>query len=139
MQLESVALQVIAERIEAGMDAALDEVVKDAQRRASRTARTGTWRDSLQRTDIEERGDVYTSHLGSPLVSAITHEKGAYIKAKRAPWLYIRQGDGTFRKVKAVRVPASPVITPAAKTFGRRFSAQMRLARLRSRKVRAPR
>lgn len=134
MQLESVALQVIAERIEAGMDAALDEVVKDAKRRANRSARTGAWRDSMTRTDIEENGTVYTSHVGSPLVSAITHEKGAYIRAKRSPWLYIPQPDGTLRKVKAVRVPASPAITPAAKTFGRRFSAQMRLARLRSRK-----
>lgn len=137
MQLESVALQVIVERIEAGMDAALDEVVKDAQRRARRSAKTGTWRDSLQRTDIEDTTTGYTSHVGSPLVSAITHEKGAYIRAKRSEWLYIRQGDGTFRKVKAVRVPASPAITPAAKTFGRRFAAQMRLARLRSRKFTA--
>lgn len=136
MLLESYALDVIAQRVEAGMEAALDEVVKDAKRRASRSVRTGTWRDSLQRTDIDETATGYTARLGSPLVSAITHEKGAYIQAKRSEWLYIRQPDGTFRKVKAVRVPASPVIAPAAKTFGRRFAAQMRLARLRSRKVR---
>ena len=139
MQLESFALDVIAQRVEGGFNAALDEVVKDAQRRAQRTAETGTWRDSIQRTDIEDTATGYTARIGSPLVSAITHEKGAYIRAKRSEWLYIPQRDGTLRKVKAVRIKASPAITPAVKTFSRRFGIEMKSVNLRSRKARTVR
>lgn len=137
MQLESYALDVIAQRVEGGFDAALDEVVKDAQRRAKKV--TGTWAASIQRTDIVETSAGYSARVGSNLSSALAHERGAYIRAKRSDWLYIPFGDGTLRKVKAVRIKAHPAITPAVKTFSRRFGAEMKSVNLRSRKARTVR
>lgn len=112
-------------RVDTAFELAADETVEDARRRAPR--KTGKWADSIRRTATRrDQGGRLVSTMGSPLVSALAHERGAYIQAKRAPYLVFR-ASGSVRKVNAVRIPARPAIGPAGRTFRRRFVGYARI------------
>jgi hypothetical protein len=96
---------------------AAHDTLDEAKRIASANSRTGTFERSLDLSETRTDGVTVSANLGSPLRSATTKERGAYIQARRAPWLVIPVGDGTVRKVKAVRIPARPVVSKAGPRF----------------------
>lgn len=125
-EFKSRAREVVAAHQHKALDNAMDDSVTIARQNAVK--RTGKWAGSIQRTQIVVRGQVMSSSVGSRLVSALAHEKGAYIQAKRYPTLVIRLPDGSFRRPKAVRLQARPVIRPAViATMRLRFAAGWRI------------
>ena len=111
-------------------DKAFGLAVKDtedaAKENAGRSARTGKFRDSIKHT-LGREGEIRTARVGSPLVSARVKEKGGYMQAS-SDTLYLPAGDGSVRRPEAVRVRATPVVTPAAKRFPEFMSRRMREA-----------
>lgn len=129
-QLQSRAKVVLATKQRDALDNALDDAVAIA--RSNAVKRTGKWAGSIRRLPVVVRGSVMSSQVGSSLVSAVAHERGAYIQAKRGPTLVIRLGDGTWRRPKAVRLHARPVIRPAVvATMRLRFASNFRLRSVR--------
>jgi hypothetical protein len=112
----SHARERILEPAIAAFDHAVDDTVDQAQTNADRYSKSGKFADSITRTEPVQRGDRLTARIGSPLVSARAKEKGAFIQAKRGPYLVFNAGDGV-RKVGSVRVPPRPVVGPAVKRF----------------------
>lgn len=121
MRFESHAEERIIRPIAAAHDEAIDDTLEVARVRARQYRRTGRFEGSLTRSDaVEVSAGRREARIGSPLVSARVKERGAFIQAKRAEYLVFDAGHGV-RKVKSVRVPATPVVTPA----GHRFPALM--------------
>ena len=108
--LQSRARVVVADHQRRVLEVALDVAVDQARKNA--TKRTGKWAGSIRRVPVVVRGHVMSSRVGSSLVSAVAHEKGAYIQAKAHPTLVFQVG-GRWVRPKAVRLPARPVIRPA--------------------------
>lgn len=126
MRFESRAREVILPRIRTAHDAATDDALAVARSNASRNSRTGRFERSLTRTETVPVGrDRLESRIGSPLNSARPKEKGAYIQAKRGPYLVFPTRDG-WRKVRSVRLPARPVVTPAGRKFPQLMAARLR-------------
>ncbi len=89
---------------------------------------TGRYRDSLRLGAAATVGTRISVNLGSPLKSAKAKEKGAYIEARNADYLAIPMPDGTMRKVKAVRLPARPVVGKVAPKFEAMLTRRLREA-----------
>ena len=114
MRFESdadVLLEPIAEAHRAASEDALSEARREVR------SRTGAFARSLEVTEPRLEGDRWVSLLGSPLASAKTKETGAFVQAKRAEYLAIPQRDGSIRRVKSARIPATPVVTRAGPRF----------------------
>lgn len=117
MNFESHAEERIIAPIAVAHDEAIDDTLELARVRARQYRRTGKFEGSLTRSDVVEVGSGRREgRIGSPLVSARVKERGAFIQAQRAEWLVFDAGHGV-RKVKSVRVPATPVVTPAGQQF----------------------
>lgn len=131
MRLESRALATIETGVRRAFDAAVDDTVAVAQANAGRYSRTGRFAGSITRTEAREVGDRLEARIGSPLSSARAKEKGAYIAAKRdipkfGRYLAIPAGDGTLRKVEAVRLPPRPAVGPAVRRYPDLMAARAR-------------
>lgn len=105
----------LLDHVNDSFERAVEQTLDDA-RRAVRS-KTGTFARSLRRGDTEHSGDQLRTVIGSPLASARVKERGGFMQAKKAKWLAIPQQDGSIRKVKSVRVPASPVVSVAGPRF----------------------
>lgn len=105
---------------------AVQDTLEEARRIASRSSRTGKFAASLEATDVALTSNGYEAAIGSPLASARAKEKGAFIQAKRAPYLVIPQPDGSVRKVKAVRLPPRPAVVPAGRRFPEFMTARLK-------------
>lgn len=123
MKFRSDHSRILAKPAQAFARATVDTLV-EAQRVAPHV--TGKYRASLQLSEATIQGDRMVVRLGSPLAGAKAKEQGAYIQAKRAPWLAIPHGDGTIRKVKAVRIPARPTVTRAGPKFPEFMTRRLR-------------
>lgn len=97
-------------------EAAKTDTLVEARGVAAKRSRTGRFAGSLEVTATESTSEGLEARLGSPLVSARAKEKGAFISAKRGPYLVFRTSDG-WRKVKSVRLAPQPVVTPAGRLF----------------------
>lgn len=116
--------EALLDEIGTAFGLAIGDVLEEAQRIAPE--RTGKYRRSLRLAPVSVEGQRLVSAIGSPLASARPKEKGAYITARKAPWLAIPFGDGTIRKVKSVRLPASPVVGPAGARFPEFLTRRLR-------------
>lgn len=125
MKLESRAEEVILGGVARAFEDAKKDTLVEARGVAAKRSRTGKFADSLELGDTDDQGDRLEARIGSPLVSARAKERGAYITAKRGPYLVFRTGDG-WRKVKAVRLAPQPVVTPAARLFPQFMSQRLR-------------
>jgi len=116
--------EVLLDRTGPAFERAVDDTLTAARREVR--SRTGTFARSLRRSDIAQVEDRLETVIGSPLASARVKERGGYIRAKRGPYLVIPQRDGSFRKVEAVRVPPTPVLSVAGPTFPEHMAARLR-------------
>jgi hypothetical protein len=96
---------------------AVQDTVDEAKANAGRISRTGRFRDSITSLRLPQGKDVLYARVGSPFVSARVKEKGGYMQAKQGDRLYLPAGGGEVRSPTAVRVRATPVITPAGPKF----------------------
>ena len=80
----------------------------------SPAVQTGALRRSIQ-VDTKDVAKRLTAHVGSALPYARIQEFGGTIKAKKSPYLFFRMPDGSFRRVKSVRLPARPYMRPGLK------------------------
>lgn len=110
VRFESRARQVVTTHQRNALEVALDVAVDQARQNAVK--RTGKWAGSIRRLPVVVNGQVMSSQVGSSLVSAVAHEKGAYIQAKAYPTLVFNVG-GRWVRPKAVRLQGRPVIRPA--------------------------
>lgn len=108
--LQSRAHQVVTDHQQRALEVALDVAVDQA--RVNAVKRTGKWSRSIRRLPVVVNGRVMSSQVGSSLISAVAHERGAYIQAKAHPTLVFNVG-GRWVRPKAVRLQARPVIRPA--------------------------
>lgn len=92
-------------------DAAVKDTLEAARENASRNERTGKFKDSLQELKVASPANVFVSRVGSDLASAKVKEKGGYMVGR--PYMAVPMPDGSMRSVMAVRVRATPVVTPA--------------------------
>jgi hypothetical protein len=104
--------------IRRGFERAVDDTLDLARVHAERHAKSGTFARSLSRTATQEVDGRLTARIGSPLASARVKERGGYMEARQhipkfGPYLAVRLPDGSVRKASAVRVRATPVVTPA--------------------------
>jgi phage gpG-like protein len=99
---------------------ALGAVLEDAERYAvlNTTGRILRRRSgALSRSvgsDVDSRGGLVTGELyagGRGVHYARIHELGGTIEG--APWLVFQLSDGTWRKVRRVKIPARPYLRPA--------------------------
>lgn len=110
-QLQSRAHQVLRTKTLQAMEDALEIATRVARQNA--TKRTGKWAGSIRHTTAYLHGRTLVSgQVGSSLISAVAHERGAYIQAKAKPTLVFQVG-GRWVRPKAVRLHARPVIRPA--------------------------
>lgn len=117
MRFESHSRERIVLPAIAAFDQAVDDTLDQAQTNADRHSQTGKFATSLTRTDPREVADGrHEARVGSPLSSAKAKERGAFIQAKRGPYLVFNAGDGV-RKVSAVRLAPRPVVGPAVRRF----------------------
>jgi len=117
VKFESHARERLLDPIANAFEAAVDDVVTLARANAARHSRTGTFERSITRTDtVETASGRLEARVGSPLSSAKAKEKGAYIRARRGPYLVFQTNDG-WRKVAAVRLAPQPAVAPAAARF----------------------
>lgn len=123
MKLESHAKERIFDPIDDAFERAVDDARDLAQRNASAHSRTGKFERSIERTETAREGDRLEARIGSPLVSAKAKEKGAFIQAKRGPYLVFRVPGGV-RKVESVRLAPQPAVTPAGAQFPRLMAAR---------------
>lgn len=100
---------------EAAFEDAVDDVVKEAKHRARVV--TGKFQRSIKSQRVSGRALEMNAIVGSDLVSARAHERGAYIRAKKHDTLFIPAGDGTVRRPKEVRIRATPAVEPAGEMF----------------------
>jgi len=75
---------------------------------------TGALRRSIQ-TDLSQVETRLRARVGSNLRYARIQEFGGTITAKNKPFLVFRLPDGSFRRVKRVRLPARPYMRPGLK------------------------
>lgn len=129
MRFESTARERIERHVRGAFEAAADDVVTLAQATARKDSRTGRFAGSITRTDaVDVGGGRLEARVGSPLSSARAKERGAYIRAKRGPYLVFNAGDGV-RKVEAVRLAPQPAVTPAGARFPRLMAARLEQGR----------
>lgn len=109
--------------VEAAFDAAVNDVVTEAQRRAPKS--TGKFAASIRSERVPGPAGVLIAVVGSPLVSARVKEKGGFMQPRKHEYLFIPQADGSVRKVKSVRVRAQPTVTPAGQKFPELMTRRM--------------
>lgn len=116
------------ERMFADNEAAFDDAVADTVAEARHRARvvTSKFQRSIQSMRVSGRAHELNAIVGSDLVSARAHEKGAYIVAKKHSTLFIPAGDGTVRRPQAVRIPAQPAVIPAGEKFPEFMTRRLR-------------
>lgn len=124
MRVESYDEVLLGEVVQAFTDAR-DDVLAEAQRIASQRSRTGRFEASLEASQVVELEGRLVARVGSSLVSAKAKERGAYIVPKNEPVLTFRVG-GRWRRAQAVRLPAYPVVTPAARRFAEFMAQRLR-------------
>jgi hypothetical protein len=120
---------VLIDRTLTAFHLAAGDTLEEAKRIAAPSSRTGRYERSLQLGETSVSPDRIEVSLGSPLRSATAKERGAYIQAKKADWLAIPMPDGTMRKVKAVRLPARPVVGRAGPRFVDFMTARLKAQR----------
>jgi hypothetical protein len=113
-------------RTESDFEGAVEDTLGEAKRIADRYRRTGKFAGSLQSTRVSGARNQMNAVIGSPLVSARVKEKGGYIQARKHPTLYIPHPDGGLRTPSAVRIRATPIVTPAGAKFVDYMSARLR-------------
>ena len=107
-------------------DKAVDDTVQAAQEIAGRNSVSGKFRDSITSLMVSGPAGAVTAVIGSPLVSARVKEKGGYSAGN--PKLLLRLAGGEFRTADAVRIRATPAVTPAAAKFPELMTRRMREA-----------
>lgn len=125
MRLVSHAEERLVRPIERAFDAAVDDTLELARAEARKHRRSGRFERSLIRTSVRDMGTRLEARIGSPLRSARAKEKGAFIQAKRGPYLVFPTNDG-WRKVESVRLAPQPVVTPAGRRFRQVMAARLR-------------
>ncbi len=114
------ALAFAREKLPGATADAVEDVIHDAKRRAELNLngrvlnrRTGALLRTL-RVDVVARNNRVTAQLqagGRGVRYARIHEIGGVIQGR--PWLVFQLGDGSWRKVRSVRIPRRPYLEPA--------------------------
>lgn len=143
MRIESNAAALL-EEVAAAFEAAKDDVVTEARRRAGKHSRTGRFRDSITDTETSVSDGELVARVGSPLVSAKVKETGGFIQSKRsaaegrlAGHMRFRIRGGPWVALEAFRIPAQPAVAPAGRFFPDFFRARLGEARAASGSARA--
>lgn len=113
-QLKKISTMGTPQQKETALQGALLLIIEEAVKNLRKLGLwvTGTLASSIT-SETRIGNNKVEGRVGTNLVYARIHELGGIIRAKKAPYLWFKVKDGTYRKVKQVSIKARPYLRPA--------------------------